>query len=119
MDLRRYEEVRAATEALCRGLPIEDYVVQSMPDCSPVKWHLAHTSWFFETFVLAEREGYRPFHPSFGALFNSYYAASGRTGRAPSAGCLSRPTVDEVMAYRRHVDAAMRDARGLRFLHRR
>src|ERR1700736_1648664 len=70
----RYQAVRRCTEQVCEPLATEDYVVQSMPDASPVKWHLAHTSWFFETFVLAPHlPGYEPFHPLFGVLFNSYY----------------------------------------------
>src|ERR1700693_5699342 len=69
-----YRAVRSATEALCEPLTCEDCVIQSMPDASPVKWHLAHTTWFFETFVLAPHlPSYRPFHPEFGFLFNSYY----------------------------------------------
>src|SRR3954452_16586144 len=72
----RYRAVRRLTEALCAPLAVEDHVVQSMPDASPAKWHLAHTSWFFETFVLAPAlAGYRPFHPRYGYLFNSYYNA--------------------------------------------
>src|SRR6202040_4224135 len=69
-----YRFVRGRTEALCEPLACEDHVIQSMPDASPVKWHLAHTSWFFETFVLTPHvPGYRPFHPEFKWLFNSYY----------------------------------------------
>src|SRR3954470_24911305 len=75
---RRYQAVRGLSEELCRPLATEDYVVQSMPDASPAKWHLAHTTWFFETFLLAAgRPGYRPFHPAYGYLFNSYYNAVG------------------------------------------
>jgi ergothioneine biosynthesis protein EgtB len=106
-----YETVRAATEALCEGLAIEDYGAQSMPDCSPVKWHLAHTTWFFETFVLAARAGHRAFHPQFQFLFNSYYEAVGERWVRAERGLLTRPTVAEVMAYRRHVDAQMREVR--------
>src|SRR5689334_16999594 len=74
----QYRAVRGRTEELCEPLAVEDYVIQSMPDASPVKWHLAHTSWFFETFVLAPHlPGYRPFHPQFAVLFNSYYNAVG------------------------------------------
>jgi ergothioneine biosynthesis protein EgtB len=102
-----YAGVRAATEALCSGLETEDYVAQSMPDASPVKWHLAHTTWFFETFVLAARAGYRPFHPQYRYLFNSYYEAVGERWSRPERGLLSRPTVAEVLRYRRTVDAAM------------
>jgi ergothioneine biosynthesis protein EgtB len=102
-----YRGVRAATEALCEGLEAEDFVAQSMPDASPLKWHLAHTTWFFETFVLAARDGYRPFDPRYRYLFNSYYEAVGARWDRPSRGLLTRPTVAEVMRYRAHVDAHM------------
>jgi ergothioneine biosynthesis protein EgtB len=105
----RYRAIRRATEDLCQPLGAEDCGVQSMPDASPTKWHLAHTSWFFETFLLGATPNYRPFHPSFRALFNSYYNGVGvddRPARA-SRGLLSRPSLDEVRAYRRHVDEAM------------
>lgn len=102
---RRYREVRRATERLCDPLVAEDYVLQSMPEASPVKWHLAHTSWFFETFVLdAAVPGYRPFHPEFRYLFNSYYEAVGPRWPRPRRGLLSRPTVEEVYQYRASVD---------------
>ena len=108
MDLRgAYRDVRRATEALCRGLAVEDFVAQSMPDCSPLKWHLAHTSWFFETFVLAKRDGYKPFDPRYAFLFNSYYDAVGARWERPARGLLTRPTVEDVMRYRAHVDARM------------
>jgi len=103
----RYRAVRAATERLCEPLSAEDCQVQSMDDASPVKWHLAHTSWFFETFVLERMAGYRPFHPDFRVLFNSYYQTVGRQHPRPQRGLLSRPTLDEVLAYRAHVDAHM------------
>ncbi len=105
---RKYREVRAATLALCETLAPEDYVVQSMPDVSPTKWHLAHVTWFFERFVLKPRlEGYRPFNEKFDFLFNSYYYTVGQMHQRPRRGLLSRPTVDEVLAYRQHVDSAM------------
>ncbi|EYF02261.1 ergothioneine biosynthesis protein EgtB [Chondromyces apiculatus] len=109
----RYDAVRAFTEALCAPLSAEDYVVQSMPDASPAKWHLAHTSWFFETFVLepaarAVGVSFAPFHPRFGFLFNSYYVGVGKRHSRPQRGMLTRPTVAEVYAYRQHVDARMR-----------
>jgi ergothioneine biosynthesis protein EgtB len=104
-----YDAVRGLTEQLCGPLEAEDYVVQSMPDASPVKWHLAHTTWFFETFVLADAcPGYRPFHPRFAYLFNSYYNALGDRLARPQRGLLTRPTVAEVFRYRAHVDAQMR-----------
>ncbi|HUL65868.1 MAG TPA: ergothioneine biosynthesis protein EgtB [Burkholderiaceae bacterium] len=108
---RRYLNVRHTSTALASALSPEDCTVQSMPDASPVKWHLAHTTWFFETFVLERENGprHRPFHPAFRMLFNSYYNSIG--GKHPRAerGLLTRPTLAEVLTYRRHVDAAMSD----------
>src|SRR3954471_24938740 len=104
----RYREVRSLTERLCEPLVTEDYVVQSMSDVSPTKWHLAHTSWFFETFLLTPHlPGYTPFDPHFGYLFNSYYVAVGDRHCRQNRGLLSRPTVNDVYAYRRHVDEHM------------
>lgn len=102
-----YAAVRAHSEALARPLSAEDCAIQSMPDASPVKWHLAHTSWFFETVILSEREGYQPFDPRFAFLFNSYYEALGPRHPRPRRGLLTRPSLDEVLAYRAHVDSAM------------
>jgi len=103
-----YPRVRAATVALAEPLAVEDQVVQSMPDASPTKWHLAHTSWFFETFVLRPGlPGYRQFDEKVAFLFNSYYVAAGDRYPQPQRGLLSRPTVAEVRAYRAHVDAEM------------
>lgn len=103
-----YEEIRALTEQLCAPLTIEDYGVQSMPEASPAKWHLAHTSWFFETFMLADSDSaYRLFDPQFGYLFNSYYNAVGPFWPREQRGLLARPTVAEVYQYREHVDRAM------------
>jgi ergothioneine biosynthesis protein EgtB len=100
-----YREIRRATEALCSGLSAEDCALQSMPDASPVKWHLAHTSWFFETFLLEPGlPGYRPFHPRFKVLYNSYYVGVGERHPRPERGLLSRPSFDDVLAYRAHVD---------------
>ncbi len=105
---RRYTEVRALTEALAAPLSPEDQQVQSMPDVSPTKWHLAHVTWFFETFVLAPHlPGYAPFDPAFGYLFNSYYEAVGARHPRPDRGVLSRPPLADVMAYRAHVDEAV------------
>ena len=104
----RYAETRATTEALAVALSVEDCVIQSMPDASPVKWHLAHTSWFFETFVLApHRPGYALYDAAFRVLFNSYYNAVGDKHPRPQRGLLSRPSLESVRAYRRHVDRAM------------
>jgi ergothioneine biosynthesis protein EgtB len=107
---QRYREVRAHTEQLAAPLSAEDAQVQSMPDASPVKWHLAHTSWFFETVILAQRPGYRPFDPSYAYLFNSYYEAVGPRHPRPRRGLLTRPGLAAVMAYRAHIDAAMAEA---------
>ncbi|HSF30914.1 MAG TPA: ergothioneine biosynthesis protein EgtB [Candidatus Tectomicrobia bacterium] len=104
----RYHQVRQFTERLCQPLLTEDYVVQAMPDVSPPKWHLAHTSWFFETFLLASAiPGYRSPHASYAYLFNSYYVAAGERHCRPRRGILSRPTVEEVYRYRAHVDQQM------------
>jgi ergothioneine biosynthesis protein EgtB len=100
--------VRAATESLCRPLATDDYTIQSMPDASPAKWHIAHTSWFFEEFVLQPAlEGYQFFAPAFRYLFNSYYEAVGPRHSRPERGLLSRPTIEQVWAYRAHVDEEM------------
>ncbi|HEY1460737.1 MAG TPA: ergothioneine biosynthesis protein EgtB [Casimicrobiaceae bacterium] len=108
--LERYTQVRATTLALSDPLSDEDCAIQSMPDASPVKWHLAHTSWFFETFVLVPHlVGYRAFDPTFRTLFNSYYNAVGGKHPRPQRGLLSRPSRTEVLAYRAHVDAALRE----------
>lgn len=105
---QRYLAVRAASVDVCAPLAAEDYVVQSMPDASPAKWHLAHTSWFFEEFVLARAAAdYRPIHESYRYLFNSYYNTVGPMHCRAARGMLSRPTVAEVMAYRSAVDERM------------
>ncbi len=104
----RYEAVRRATEDLSRPLGPEDCLVQSMPDASPVKWHIAHTTWFFETFILLPHApGYSAFHPSFSYLFNSYYNAVGDRVPRGRRGLMTRPTLGEVSAYRAAVDGAM------------
>lgn len=102
--VRQFREVRAETEARCRPLSAEDCNLQSMPDASPAKWHLAHTTWFFETFLLGNSPGYQPFDPAFQFLFNSYYEALGPRHPRPRRGMLSRPGIDEVYAYRRAID---------------
>lgn len=103
---RRFQAVRAASCAVAAPLSAEDQCVQSMPDASPTKWHLAHTTWFFETVVLAAA-GRPPFDPHYAYLFNSYYEALGARHPRPQRGLLTRPSLDEVMAYRRHVDEAV------------
>src|SRR4051794_36763163 len=107
--LSRFASVRTLTEQLVAPLTHEDQCVQSMPDASPAKWHLAHTSWFFETVVLMPHaRGYRAFDDNYRYLFNSYYESLGPRHPRPQRGLLTRPGVNEVLAYRRHVDGAMR-----------
>ena len=104
--LARFREVRDFSERLCETLEPEDFVVQSMPDVSPTKWHLAHTSWFFETFILkAWMPEYEPAVPEYAYLFNSYYNAAGDMHRRDLRGLISRPTVSETYRYRHSVDA--------------
>jgi ergothioneine biosynthesis protein EgtB len=106
--LQRYLDIRRTTERLCEPLAVEDYVVQAMPDASPAKWHLAHVSWFFETFVLRQSAAdYRPLDDRYAVLFNSYYNGVGPQFERLARGTLSRPTVADVFAYRAHVDKAM------------
>jgi ergothioneine biosynthesis protein EgtB len=108
--LSNYKRVRRFTEELCRPLVTEDYIIQSMPDVSPTKWHLAHTSWFFETFVLmAACSDYRSPDPQYCYLFNSYYNSAGERHCRSRRGLLSRPTVEEVYRYRFHVDTHMEE----------
>jgi ergothioneine biosynthesis protein EgtB len=103
---REFEQVRQRSVHLAEPLSAEDCGAQSMPDASPVKWHLAHTTWFFETFILEPREpGFRPFHPAFRVLFNSYYNGVGDKHPRPQRGLLTRPALDEVLAWRGDVDA--------------
>src|SRR2546423_12079288 len=103
-----YAEVRAFTEALAAPLSAEDQTVQSMPDVSRTKWHRAHTTWFFETFVLQPHAPrYRVFDESYGYLFNSYYEAVGPRHTRTERGLLSRPGAGEIGRYRAHVDEAM------------
>ncbi|MCK0715002.1 ergothioneine biosynthesis protein EgtB [Chromohalobacter sarecensis] len=106
--LRRYQRVRAATETICAPLYKEDYMVQSMPDVSPPKWHIAHVSWFFEAFVLKPfYPAYQTLDPAYDHLFNSYYVTHGTPFPRPDRGMISRPTVDDVYRYRAHIDQAM------------
>jgi ergothioneine biosynthesis protein EgtB len=108
--VERFLEVRRQTERLAAPLSPEDQTVQSMPDCSPTKWHRAHITWFFETFILATHlDDFRPFHPDYGYLFNSYYEAVGARHPRPNRGMITRPSVDEVTAYRQAIDEAMVD----------
>jgi ergothioneine biosynthesis protein EgtB len=105
---QRYQTIRHISKQLCAPLAIEDYGVQSMPEVSPPKWHLAHTTWFFETFILVPHlPGYQVFHPQFGYLFNSYYEAVGERHPRGQRGLLSRPTVAEIYRYRAAIDQAM------------
>ena len=99
-----YAAVRSATEALVEPLSAEDSAAQSMEDASPAKWHLAHTTWFFETFVLEALPGHRAFDDSYRVLFNSYYNTVGEQHPRPRRGLLTRPSLADVRAYRTHVD---------------
>lgn len=106
--LEHYRNTRATSLHLCRTMKPEDFVIQSMPDVSPTKWHLAHTAWFFEVFILLQHyKGYKSPGKLFSYLFNSYYNAMGQQFCRPRRGQISRPTVDEVYAYRSHVDEKM------------
>lgn len=102
-----FRNVRRRSEDIAEPLEVEDMVIQSMPDVSPTKWHLAHTTWFFETFLLKPTAGYQIFDNAFEVLFNSYYNSVGEQFSRPNRGLLSRPTVPAVFAYRRHIDTAM------------
>ena len=111
--LARYLAVRARSMKLIEHLGKEDMVVQSTPDASPTKWHLAHTSWFFERFILREHSpGYEPFDDRFDFVFNSYYEAVGTRHPRPQRGLLTRPNLEQVLEYRRHVDGKMRGLLG-------
>jgi len=104
----RYLQVRRFSEQICAPLQTEDYQIQSILETSPPKWHLAHVSWFFETFLLkAKQAGYQSFHPQFDVLFNSYYETVGEFHPRPKRGLLARPMVEEVYAYRHAIDDAM------------
>lgn len=105
---QRFRSVRSRTLALCKSLATEDHVPQPLPEVSPPKWHLGHTTWFFETMLLVPHlPDYKVFHPDYGYLFNSYYEGAGSRVPRQDRGHMSRPTVAEVHAYRAHVDAAM------------
>ena len=103
----RFQRVRRRSMALCRGLSAEDLMLQSMPDASPGKWHLAHTTWFFEQFVLARDAAYRRYQSAWNVLFNSYYQSVGPMHVRAQRGLLSRPSLSQVHDYRDHVDAAI------------
>lgn len=108
--LDEYLKTRLASVSLCQSLENEDYGLQGMPEASPPKWHLAHTTWFFETFILKPYvSDYRPFNPHYEYLFNSYYNGVGQQYPRPQRGMLSRPTVREVYEYREYVDSAMQE----------
>lgn len=108
--IERYQNIRSFTEQLCEPLATEDYVIQSMPDVSPTKWHLAHVSWFFETFLLFPAiSEYRSLHPQYAYLFNSYYNTIGERHCRPNRGLISRPTVKETYQYRKYVDEHVLD----------
>src|SRR5699024_936355 len=112
--LKQFIETRRYSEYLCQPLAVEDYVVQPVDFVSPPKWHLAHTTWFFEAFVLAKYvEDYKLFDDKFGFLFNSYYESVGEKVLRANRGNLSRPTVHRILAYRDYVTSAM-----LEFLNR-
>ena len=105
--LNAYRQVREHSRKICAPLETEDYVIQSMPDVSPTRWHLAHTTWFFETFCLKNLPDYVPEQPEFEVMFNSYYNSVGEQFPRDRRGLLSRPTVAEVWRYRDQVDEAM------------
>jgi ergothioneine biosynthesis protein EgtB len=106
----RFTQIRATTERLAAPLSAEDASLQSMPDASPTKWHLAHTSWFFETFILERFDpAFKPFDPTFRVLFNSYYNAVGEKHPRAERGLISRPSLDMVLAYRRSVTARINE----------
>lgn len=106
--IERYRQVRRQSEILCRPLEIEDYGIQAMPSVSPPKWHLAHTSWFFETFLLKPYQPhFKPFNPVYAQLFNSYYHGVGKFLARDQRGMLARPTVAEIYAYRAAIDERM------------
>src|SRR5262244_204961 len=107
-SIAAFREVRGETERRAAPLSQEDQVIQSMPDASPIKWHRAHTTWFFEEFLLVPHApSYRGYDPRFAFLFNSYYVAAGPRYARPKRGLVTRPDVAEVTRYRAHVDAAI------------
>jgi len=111
MDLlKKYNAVRNHSEEICRPLKTEDYVVQPVVDVSPPKWHIGHTTWFFETFILKPNmENYEEFDPQYNYVFNSYYETVGARVIRTDRGNLSRPSVEDIYKFRRHVDNAMNE----------
>jgi len=106
--IEAFRAVRGETENRASRLSPEDQLVQSMPDASPIKWHRAHTTWFFEQFLLVPHvAGYKPFHPDYAFLFNSYYVSAGPRHTRHNRGVITRPGAAEITGYRAHVDAAM------------
>ncbi len=120
-DIARYRAVRSGMMVLADGLSAEDMAAQSMPDASPGKWHLAHTSWFFEAMILSTEPGYEPVDPRFQQMFNSYYEALGERVARHERGLMTRPSLEDVLAYRREIDRRMVDrlSRGLTGGHER
>ncbi|MEX1188684.1 MAG: ergothioneine biosynthesis protein EgtB [Bacteroidia bacterium] len=107
--IEKFLKVRQKTLELCRGLEPEDFVLQPIEDVSPTKWHLAHTTWFFENFILKKHLiGYKDFHPKYAYLFNSYYESEGQRTLRHQRGDLSRPSVKDIFEYRKHVDVHMK-----------
>src|ERR1700712_3242137 len=105
---QQYQAVRDHTMKICTNLKTEDYVVQPVVDVSPPKWHLAHSTWFFETFILKPWvNGYREFNPLYNYVFNSYYETVGKRVVRTDRGNLSRPSVEDIFTYRQYVDSAM------------
>ena len=106
--LERYLRIRNDSELICKPLAIEDYVVQPVPDVSPPKWHLGHTTWFFETFILVPNfAGYTVFNSQYNFVFNSYYETVGARVLRTDRGNLSRPSVSDIYEYRKYVDQKM------------
>lgn len=103
----RYQHVRKFSSRIIETLSPEDCVIQSMPEVSPMRWHLAHTTWFFETFILKQQKGYRPVNEAFAVLFNSYYNSIGEQFPRPKRGLLSRPALHEILSYREYVDECL------------
>jgi ergothioneine biosynthesis protein EgtB len=109
-SLDQFDEVRKTTEAICAPLINDDYIIQSIPDVSPPKWHLGHTSWFFETLILKRfLKGYEEFCPPFHTIFNSYYESLGNRLERGHRGVISRPSVEEVYRYRKHVNSKVHE----------